>query len=79
MLIILILEIMIVEGYYYCISFTDLILVYYHYVHQDANDNSGKRWEKFNTGSCFVLFSLLFLAQSLQDRCCQVGIKDQCI
>lgn len=30
-LIILILEIMIVEGYNYCISFTDLILVYYHY------------------------------------------------
>lgn len=44
-LIILILEIMIVEGYYYCISFTDLILIYYRYIHHDANDGSGKRWK----------------------------------
>lgn len=40
MLIILILEIMIVEGYY-CISLTDLMLAYYHYIHHEANDNSG--------------------------------------
>lgn len=43
MLIILILEIMIVEGYYYCISFTDLILAYYHWIHHEANDNSGEK------------------------------------
>lgn len=42
MLIILILEIMIVEGYY-CISFTDLMLAYYHYIHHEANEYSGKK------------------------------------
>lgn len=38
MLIILILEIMIVEGYDYCISFTEVIII----IHHDTNDNSGK-------------------------------------
>lgn len=50
-LVILILEIMIVEGYYYCISFNDLTLIYYRYIHHDANDSSGKKGGKFNMGS----------------------------
>lgn len=52
-LIILILEIMIVEGYYYCISFTDLILIYYRYIHHNANDSSGKEVE---TWAAFLFF-----------------------
>lgn len=43
MLIILKLEIMIVEGYDHCVSFTDLIFLHYRYIHHDSNDNCGKK------------------------------------
>lgn len=55
-LVILILEIMIVEGYYYCISFTDLILIYYRYIHRDANDTSGKKVESLTWAAFFFFF-----------------------
>lgn len=50
---ILILEIMNVEGYYYCITFTSLISVHYHCVHHDANDSSGKKVGKVKHGQLF--------------------------
>lgn len=53
MLNILILEIMIVEGYDHCVLFTDLIFLHYRYNHHNSSDNCGKKVKKLTTGSCF--------------------------